>query len=194
MLMAGPDGHRISFRWQGREAMIFEGDPVRFAVGGGDFGSLRADLYLGSSAGRRIEGIPEPVSVAGGEDADVRAFVTSPVARLLRDLMASGAGEVRIGDGVRITARLRPDADAVVRFSVLCLQFAQHVRMFAAQTSGVIVVETSSSAAGQCQICGAALDGRLVRCARCSTLHHRDCWQYTGACSTYGCGETTFVA
>lgn len=193
-LMVGPGGHRVRFKWQGRDAMLFEGDPVLFEVAGADFGSLRADLRLGSGAGRRLPGIPDAITSSGGNEAELLAFLTAPVTQLLRDLLASGAGEVGMRDGLRVTARLRRTPDAVVRFSVLCLKLAQHVRMFSAQTSGVFVVETQTSSVGQCQICGAALEGVLVRCARCSTPHHADCWTYAGACSTYGCGEKRSVA
>ena len=41
-----------------------------------------------------------------------------------------------------------------------------------------------------CQICGGPIDeAEEVRCARCDTPHHRDCWQWCGGCSIYGCGS-----
>lgn len=39
----------------------------------------------------------------------------------------------------------------------------------------------------QCQVCGEALEAPMVWCARCDTPHHRDCWEWNGGCSTYGC-------
>jgi hypothetical protein len=45
-----------------------------------------------------------------------------------------------------------------------------------------------------CQICGEPVTSDMVLCRRCKTPHHRDCWQYYGACSTYGCRETRWVA
>ena len=39
-----------------------------------------------------------------------------------------------------------------------------------------------------CKVCGEAIeDGARVVCASCNTPHHRDCWEYVGACSIYGC-------
>lgn len=32
-----------------------------------------------------------------------------------------------------------------------------------------------------------------VSCRSCSTLHHRVCWEYTGACSVYACDESRFL-
>ena len=39
-----------------------------------------------------------------------------------------------------------------------------------------------------CSICGDAFETDVVTCSRCKTPHHRDCWDYGGGCSTYGCG------
>lgn len=47
--------------------------------------------------------------------------------------------------------------------------------------------------ASHCGVCGDALASDIVVCSRCNTPHHRDCWQYTGGCSTYGCGSRDCV-
>lgn len=39
-----------------------------------------------------------------------------------------------------------------------------------------------------CSVCCEKLDAEVVFCGRCQTPHHRDCWEYSGGCSTYGCG------
>jgi hypothetical protein len=44
-----------------------------------------------------------------------------------------------------------------------------------------------------CMVCGEELIEDVVLCRRCKTPHHRDCWAYYGACSTYGCKEAEFV-
>jgi hypothetical protein len=49
------------------------------------------------------------------------------------------------------------------------------------------------SAGGQCQVCGSAMEERVVVCARCRTPHHEECWTYNGSCSTYGCREIRFM-
>jgi hypothetical protein len=39
-----------------------------------------------------------------------------------------------------------------------------------------------------CKVCGEAIDeSEMIVCAACNTPHHRDCWEYVGACSIYGC-------
>jgi hypothetical protein len=57
------------------------------------------------------------------------------------------------------------------------------------------VGESKLSVEWLCQVCGEgpATDGsagEIVVCRRCKSPHHKDCWTYNGACSTYGCGET----
>ncbi len=47
----------------------------------------------------------------------------------------------------------------------------------------------SDSGAGTCQICGGELAGERHRCPECRTPHHRECWEYLGGCSTYGCAR-----
>jgi hypothetical protein len=45
----------------------------------------------------------------------------------------------------------------------------------------------------QCRVCGDAMEDDIVYCRRCKTPHHLECWEYNGACSTYGCRETQYL-
>jgi hypothetical protein len=39
-----------------------------------------------------------------------------------------------------------------------------------------------------CKVCGEPIAaGPVIFCSVCNTPHHRDCWEYVGACSIYGC-------
>lgn len=40
-----------------------------------------------------------------------------------------------------------------------------------------------------CKVCGEPINGPAVVCAQCKTPHHRDCWEFVGACSIYGCNS-----
>lgn len=44
-----------------------------------------------------------------------------------------------------------------------------------------------------CKVCGEAIAGDAVRCSTCRTPHHRDCWEFVGACSIYGCGQKQYT-
>jgi Prokaryotic RING finger family 1 len=45
-----------------------------------------------------------------------------------------------------------------------------------------------------CGVCGQAIESDLVRCRRCRAAHHRECWEFNGKCSTYGCQESLWIA
>jgi Prokaryotic RING finger family 1 len=45
----------------------------------------------------------------------------------------------------------------------------------------------------QCRVCGDGMDNDIVYCRRCKTPHHRECWEYNGVCSTYGCREVQYL-
>ena len=41
-----------------------------------------------------------------------------------------------------------------------------------------------------CKVCGEVISGGpVILCSSCRTPHHRECWEYVGACSIYGCGS-----
>jgi Prokaryotic RING finger family 1 len=59
---------------------------------------------------------------------------------------------------------------------------------------GITIVDNPGLAAEDlgppvCKVCAGLIDGgAIVVCSSCRTPHHRDCWEYVGACSIYGCG------
>lgn len=58
---------------------------------------------------------------------------------------------------------------------------------------GISIVDGPLSAGEQegpptCKVCLEPIaDGPIIVCAVCNTPHHRDCWDYVGVCSIYGC-------
>jgi hypothetical protein len=58
---------------------------------------------------------------------------------------------------------------------------------------GISIVDDpgSSDEKGAPPICKVCLEpiteGPIIVCADCNTPHHRDCWDFVGACSIYGC-------
>ena len=58
---------------------------------------------------------------------------------------------------------------------------------------GGINLETSMERTN-CRVCGEAFgEIPIVACRLCGTIHHEDCWDYTGQCSIYGCGATRSI-
>ncbi|MBI4441621.1 hypothetical protein HY639_05615, partial [Candidatus Woesearchaeota archaeon] len=44
----------------------------------------------------------------------------------------------------------------------------------------------------KCNVCGQGIEDRIVHCCACDTIHHQECFDYTGNCSVYGCGSTEY--
>ncbi len=47
-----------------------------------------------------------------------------------------------------------------------------------------------------CRVCGDKVGEKdqIVKCDKCQTPHHRECWKYNGKCSVFGCGNLTFIS
>jgi hypothetical protein len=60
-------------------------------------------------------------------------------------------------------------------------------------TQGIAIVDEPSAreevdGPPVCKVCGEPIAaGEITFCSVCNTPHHRDCWEYVGACSIYGC-------
>jgi len=58
---------------------------------------------------------------------------------------------------------------------------------------GVAIVEAGPASAKDagppmCKVCGETIeDTPRVVCSSCQTPHHRDCWEFIGGCSVFGC-------
>lgn len=108
-------------------------------------------------------------------------------------LMGNGDVYVRVERGIitvrkRPFIRLYPDLEQLVRLSLELYEQA-----LLTQNAGIAYVAGEGPDGPViCKVCGDDLDHEVVICHRCQTPHHRECWQYYGACSTYGCGETKF--
>ncbi len=66
---------------------------------------------------------------------------------------------------------------------------------------GIAIVDAGADAGDPdggppvCQVCGEPIDeSQMISCAVCNTPHHRDCWEYVGACSIYGCNGKVGVS
>ena len=56
-----------------------------------------------------------------------------------------------------------------------------------------LTLKAGAATSARCMVCGESLESDVIYCRSCRTPHHRDCWSYSGGCSTYGCREKTFV-
>ena len=105
--------------------------------------------------------------------------LAEPTIHLTRDSLT-----VRVRGYVHREADLWALARTTVDFATLILELDPKPEISWGETS---------TGGGECRICGNPLETRTVRCARCQTPHHRDCWKYNGKCSIYACGGSTFT-
>ena len=82
---------------------------------------------------------------------------------------------------------------AVVRES-LAIHDGLRAGVMARLGEGVAIVAAGAPAAEDagppvCKVCGEAIvgDDPWVVCTTCQTPHHRDCWEFIGTCSIFGC-------
>lgn len=74
--------------------------------------------------------------------------------------------------------------------------FELHDQGMLTRVEGISFVESEDAVAigdATCQICGEEIVVDMVFCGRCKTPHHRECWEYFGSCSIFGCQETKYV-
>ena len=89
------------------------------------------------------------------------------------------------------TIRLQEDLDEFIR-----LGLELYDQAILTQTRGIDFVDSDVVKPledAMCQVCGEQIAEELVFCKRCKTPHHRECWQYNGCCTTFGCGEKVFL-
>jgi hypothetical protein len=85
-----------------------------------------------------------------------------------------------------------PDSLAQVVRETLVIHDGLQQGVAARLSQGVAIVavgpaEVEDAGLPICKVCGEAIAVPEVMCARCRTPHHRDCWEFVGACSIYGC-------
>lgn len=69
-------------------------------------------------------------------------------------------------------------------------QLLTSVRARLAEGIAIVGVGPSSEAEDGppvCKVCGESITDARVLCTSCRTPHHRDCWQFVGGCSIFGC-------
>ncbi len=154
--------------------------------------------------------------ITGSSIDGLREFLTGEVQRDINELRSIGealtsftpqtdqtvvAGDINVSiRGGRLLIKkcgLIQDFVPLEHFVKLSLQLYDHA--MAASIEGISFVEPSrsrelTSIEAVCQICGEMVKLDAVYCRGCKTPHHKDCWEYYGACSTYGCGQKKYAS
>ena len=136
--------------------------------------------------------------VLASDAAAVRAILDERTRRALDDLrglLANGhihlsASASRIFFRKRGVVRGLPD---LALFARLCdAVFDRLLTAWEREIGIEILDEGAPSPEGppKCQVCSHPIaETSRVRCRRCRTPHHPDCWEFNGGCATFACGE-----
>ncbi len=150
------------------------------------------DIEIGSP------GFDRDYIISGNNDAELRQLLSPAVQAAIERLRHLHVNDIYVlwsGGTLLIKKRgILRHAHELREFVRLCIDlFDQAAGMHG---EGIEFVERPGEpASGEavCQICGELIEHDQVNCRSCQTPHHRDCWEYYGACSTYGCGQTKFA-
>ena len=117
-----------------------------------------------------------------------RSILTPDVVFIIRELGKSGSVVFTLTPS-KVEIRT---ASSFVSNHAKLLDYAIRIGELLTQTDAPadITFEKGEVQATACQICGSEFKGSLVKCVKCATLHHADCWKFFGQCSTYACGST----
>ncbi|HLF94546.1 MAG TPA: RING finger protein [Planctomycetota bacterium] len=213
---AGPP--RVEFRIRDRRAAIsFDRESEQAEVWTGvevDMrGSSPGALMIGPRAGavEQARRLPSVAVRSGDARFDARYVVTANPVSLAHALFERS----RQGRSVVAIRRLEGHGEPIVELSrqVLFVGVRRHasrpaavLALAAAATElvdalldvvpvvGIHWLEATETSEGQCEVCGGSLsEGPVVRCQKCRTPHHRECWDFNGRCATFGCGESRAV-
>ncbi len=141
--------------------------------------------------------------VVQANDAEMaRAFLSETVRRAvdnLQGLCPPSGMLVSINPErllVQVDRNLGPQAEALL-FAVhqaLALHDGLHSGVASRVGQGISIVEAGPAHpedAGPpiCKVCGDPIVTPGVVCLSCQTPHHKDCWEFIGSCSIYGCNS-----
>ncbi len=131
--------------------------------------------------------------VITGNHRDVRDLITPEVQRDIRrlyDLKKNNDVYVAIANGRLLVKKLGLIRDEKTLHQLIDASLDLYDRTMACEGKGIEIISSFAASETEvvCQICGEPITEEPVRCRRCKTPHHEDCWQYFGGCSTFACG------
>ncbi len=137
--------------------------------------------------------------ISGNSRQEVGTFLSPHVRQAIRQAQSSGTTDdihVSLAGGHFLVKKQCPIGkyDELHAFIDVALRLYEQALL--TRAAGITFVEQGAAFSldeAICRICGEPVTKNAAVCRRCKTPHHRECWQYYGACSTYGCGETKYL-
>ena len=179
-----------------------EGWPYRLEV----FPQRRPDDGASTSPADIRLGDPEfdpRYVVKANDERFAREFLDGAVRQALEDLRhLLGNDRLLVSmNSSRLMVRkesVMADPDDLAVFADLAGRLHDRIEVFWQRASGIEILDEPTTpfdaSSPTCQICGSEIAPEVrVDCRRCSTPHHKDCWEFNGQCSTYACGEKRFA-
>lgn len=130
-----------------------------------------------------------PESLASGIFAPERRATVIATVRRLDGFSSPWIHLTR--EALEISVRDELNPDELLELAATAEEFLGHLLNRKAG-DGVEWSVAGISSGGTCSVCGTVMESHLVKCRKCKTPHHRDCWVYAGKCSTFACGEKRF--
>ena len=166
--------------------------PIRYGSGAATTHRLRR-IDIGA------ERFDRDYTIFGDNAEDVRAFLNEGVqwqVDKLRRFPDAADVRIKVDHGCLFVKKAAPMRcyEELVKFTELALDLYDQAML--TRSVGIeFLGEESAQLVGEatCQVCGEEIGDDMVICPGCKTPHHRDCWQYNGGCSVYGCRETRFT-
>lgn len=159
---------------------------------GGDLRMLGSDVKVDDPVFDRT------YRLVGHPRTAVRAFA-SPAVRWqidkIRNLAGSHDVRVMVSGGQFVVEKAVQALTFAVLESLTTIALDLYDQALLTRSTGIEFIEPETVQVVQqamCQVCSEDIVSDMVLCRRCKTPHHLDCWQYYGACTTYGCGETVY--
>ena len=178
---------------RGRLDFISDRTEIRFELD--DRSGQALEVSTASVLSQIAEDDPEAFRVRGSESLYRRIFAGGELARMLRNWGMPFEWKVDASTFTLTIHALPGDEEELWRWLKGAFRLLQAIPGFEEDAPIQIPsVSRYSATEGECQVCGVTLgQGAVVRCRRCATPHHEDCWTYTGQCSTFACSERNWI-
>ena len=178
---------------RGRLDFISDRTEIRFDLD--DRGQPALEVATASFISQIAEDDPEAFRVRGSESLHRRMFAGGDLRRMLHDWGVPFEWTLGPSTFTLMIHALPGDEEELWRWLKGAFRLLQSIPGFEDDAPIQFpAVSRFSAAEGECQVCGVTLgQGTVVRCRRCATPHHEDCWAYTGECSTFACKERAWI-
>ena len=135
-------------------------------------------------------------TIQTNDSAQARKFLSGPIKvaiHELADLVGRHPFGFTLNNGqVRFFLPLDDSPKSkIVQHSIWVLELIQlELNVWSDDTVLEILPDNIEEEVANCLVCGDPVSSQRVDCRQCRTPHHRECWDYIGKCSVFGCGST----